>query len=72
MYFDDNRVEISGVESDVVPTKLSVAYSAGSQGAISVESNSNFVSSSWTSARFVCIILIGSGPDKIVVSSFNE
>mgnify|MGYP001257375176 CR=1 FL=1 len=43
MYFDDNRVEISGVESDVVPTKLSVAYSAGAQGAISVQDNSNFV-----------------------------
>ena len=42
MYFDDNRVEISGVESDVVPTRLTVAYQAGSQGAITVESNANF------------------------------
>jgi hypothetical protein len=43
MYFDDNRVEISGVESDIVPSKLAVAYDAGSQGSITVESNSNFV-----------------------------
>jgi len=43
MYFADNRVDISGVESDVVPTKLSLAYETGSQGAISVESSANFV-----------------------------
>ena len=42
MYFDDNRVEISGVESDVVPTKLTVAYDAGSQGSITVEDNTSF------------------------------
>ena len=42
MYFSDNRVEISGVESDVIPTKLNVAYSAGSSSAISVENNSSF------------------------------
>ena len=42
MYFDDNRVEISSVESDVVPTRLTIAYDAGSTAALSVESNSNF------------------------------
>ncbi|MAC91177.1 MAG: hypothetical protein CMO99_01285 [Woeseiaceae bacterium] len=42
MYFDDNRVEISGVESDVVPTRLSVAYAAGSTAALSVEDNTSF------------------------------
>jgi hypothetical protein len=42
MYFDDNRVEIYGVESDIVPTRLTVAYDAGSQGSISVESNASF------------------------------
>ena len=43
MYFADNRVDISGVESDIVPTKLTLAYEAGSQSAISVESSANFV-----------------------------
>ena len=43
MYFEDNMVEISGVESDVVPTKLAVAYDSGSQGSITVDSNTNFV-----------------------------
>ena len=42
MYFSDNSVEIFGVESDVVPTKLNVEYSAGSSSAISVEDNSSF------------------------------
>jgi hypothetical protein len=42
MYFDDNRVELSGIESDIVPTRLSVAYDAGSAAALSVEDNSNF------------------------------
>ena len=42
MYFADNRVRIYGVESDVVPTKLSQEYTAGSQAALSVEDNSNF------------------------------
>lgn len=42
MYFADNRVEISGVQSDVPATKLTVAYDAGSQVAISVDSNTNF------------------------------
>ena len=42
MYFDDNRVEISGVESDIVPTRLTIAYDVGSQGSISVESNASF------------------------------
>jgi len=42
MYFDDNRVELSGIESDIVPTRLSVAYDAGSTAALSVEDNTNF------------------------------
>jgi len=42
MYFEDNRVEISGVESDVVPTKLTVAYDAGSAASITVEDNTSF------------------------------
>lgn len=42
MYFADNRVEISGVESDVVPTRLSVAYDAGSTSDITVDDASVF------------------------------
>ena len=42
MYFNDNQVEISGVESDVVPTKLSVAYNLGDTGSISVQDASEF------------------------------
>jgi hypothetical protein len=42
MYFNDNRVELSGIESDIVPTRLSVAYDAGSTSALSVENNTNF------------------------------
>ncbi len=40
MYFDENYVIISGVESDVTPTKLSTAFSSGSS--ISVDDSSNF------------------------------
>ena len=42
MYFSDNRVEVSGVEPDVVPTRLTVAYEAGSQASITVENNASF------------------------------
>ena len=37
MYFDDNRVSISGALPDVRPTKLSVAYGADATTAISVD-----------------------------------
>ena len=42
MYWTDNKVEISGVESDVKPTKLAVAYQLGDTGTISVDDASNF------------------------------
>jgi len=42
MYFNQNYVKISGVESDIAPTKLSVAYNSDSTSAISVDSISNF------------------------------
>ena len=42
MYFNQNYVTISGVESDIAPTKLSLAYSSDSTSAISVDSISNF------------------------------
>jgi hypothetical protein len=41
MYSKDNYVTISNVESDVKPTKLSVAYNTNSSSTISVESTSN-------------------------------
>jgi hypothetical protein len=42
MYADNNLVTISGVESDIKPTKLSLGYAADSTGQISVEDASNF------------------------------
>ena len=42
MYFNQNYVAISGVESDIAPTKLSLAYNSDSTAAISVDSISNF------------------------------
>ena len=42
MYWTDNQVSISGVESDIKPTKLAVAYQLGSTGSISVDDASNF------------------------------
>ena len=42
MYFNQNYVDISGVESDIAPTKLSLAYNSDSTAAISVDNISNF------------------------------
>ena len=42
MYWTDNEVSISGVESDIKPTKLARAYALGSEGTISVDDASNF------------------------------
>ncbi len=42
MYFDDNYVRISGVESDIPPTKLTSDYNFDSTGSILVENSSNF------------------------------
>jgi len=42
MHHETNRVTISEVESDVVPTKLSLPYGSSSTSAISVESTDNF------------------------------
>ena len=42
MYWTDNQVAISEVESDVKPTKLAVAYQLGETGSISVDDASNF------------------------------
>ena len=40
MYFDDNYVRISGVESDITPTKLTTSFL--SENTITVENSSNF------------------------------
>ncbi len=42
MHHETNRVTISGVESDVVPTKLTLPYGANSTSTISVDSTDNF------------------------------
>jgi len=42
MYGPNNLVEISGIESDVLPEKLSVSYASTDVGAITVDSNSIF------------------------------
>ena len=42
MYFSDNRVAISDVQSDVKPTKLSAEFTLGSTGEISVNDGTNF------------------------------
>jgi len=42
MYFDTNYVTISDVQSDIVPTKLSVAYDSTSTSPISIDSVTNF------------------------------
>jgi len=42
MHHEQNRVTISDVESDVIPTKLSLPYGSSSTSTISVESTDNF------------------------------
>jgi hypothetical protein len=42
MYFDNNRVQLSGAQSDVRGTKLSAVYEVGSSADISVDDASNF------------------------------
>ena len=42
MYFDDNLVAISNVQSDIKPTKLSIQLAADSTGSISVDDSSVF------------------------------
>ena len=42
MYHETNRVIISGVESDIVPTKLVLPYASDSTSSISVDDSSNF------------------------------
>ena len=42
MYWSDNQVDLSGVESDIKPTKLAVAYKLGETGTISVNDASDF------------------------------
>ena len=42
MYFSDNRVAISDVQSDIKPTKLSAEFTVGSTGEISVDDGTNF------------------------------
>lgn len=42
MYGNSNKVKISGVESDVLPVKLTVSYNITSTGPISVESTAIF------------------------------
>ena len=44
MYFSDNKVEISGVESDVKPTKLTSAFTATSTSPLSVVNAQEFES----------------------------
>ena len=42
MYFSKNKVKISGVESDIRPTQLSLAYNPGESGGITVSTASTF------------------------------
>tara|TARA_B100001250_G_scaffold12562_1_gene10957 strand:- start:1943 stop:9496 length:7554 start_codon:yes stop_codon:yes gene_type:complete len=42
MYFNDNKVRIFGVKSDIKPTKLTVEYKSDAVGALSVEDASAF------------------------------
>ena len=42
MYFSDNIVKLSNVESDIKPTKLSVAYDINSTGSLSVDNAAAF------------------------------
>jgi hypothetical protein len=42
MYFDQNFVTISDVQSDIIPTKLSAAYDSTSTSPISIDSSVNF------------------------------
>ena len=42
MYFDKNYVEISDAQSDIIPTKLSVAYDSTSVSPILVDNSANF------------------------------
>ena len=44
MYFENNLVRLSGVQSDIKPTKLSSPYKIGSVGSIFVEDATNFTS----------------------------
>jgi len=42
MYFEDNKVRIFGVQSDIKPTKLTAEYKSDAVGALSVEDASEF------------------------------
>jgi hypothetical protein len=42
MYFDDNYVTLSNIQSDIIPTKLSSVYSSDLTSALSVENSSSF------------------------------
>ena len=44
MYFENNLVILSEVQSDIKPTKLSSSYEIGSVGSISIEDSTNFKS----------------------------
>ncbi len=42
MHHETNRVTISGVESDIIPSKLSIPYAADSTSTISIDQSSDF------------------------------
>ena len=42
MYSSDNYVILSNIQSDIKPTKLSIAYQADSVGSISIDDSTNF------------------------------
>jgi hypothetical protein len=42
MYSNENYVTLSNIQSDINPTKLSIAYNSNSTGAISVDNATNF------------------------------
>jgi hypothetical protein len=42
MYFEQNYVTISDTQSDIIPTKLTVAYDSTSTSPISIDSSANF------------------------------
>ena len=42
MHHETNRVQVDGVQSDVLPTKLSLPYNTSASGSIAIEASDNF------------------------------
>ena len=61
MYFEQNYVTISDVQSDIIPTKLTAAYNSTSTSPILVDSSANFATfeNVGVGTTNLCYILIG-------------